>query len=274
MAVVKKLVVAEYAGADQVECVEGLAAVSENVNIVGLWAWVRGGGWGGPFVPNENWIDANVYAVPRLADDANVSVELLVEGWVKDRLKVCDDRVCEAMKRVLVGSSERILKGFYIGAYSAGRDVPWHPSADWIQDDLLDADAAWRIVQRLPLEDLAGVVREKQEAVDLIFGDRVALQGVVDDGNRKVIEPLVSTLIYTESFFAVLRDLLAGLIAYRGYLKNKDAGLAEQCCRKLRFSQDHWHQHTQHHGALIGTATPFRERNFWVLTQRIIDELS
>src|SRR5690606_33238860 len=43
-------------GAPEVaEDVAGLANVADRVNLAGLWAWVRGGGWGGPFVASESW---------------------------------------------------------------------------------------------------------------------------------------------------------------------------------------------------------------------------
>ncbi len=62
----------------------GLAQVRNLVNLAGLWAWVRGGGWGGPFVKNETWIDANVFAVPRLADDPTSDTSELARQWMRN----------------------------------------------------------------------------------------------------------------------------------------------------------------------------------------------
>ena len=33
----------------------------------------------------------------------------------------------------------------YIAPYARSLAQPWHPNADWIQDDVVDAEAAWRL---------------------------------------------------------------------------------------------------------------------------------
>ena len=65
---------------------------SSYLNLVGLWAWVRGGGWRGPYVSKdqEMWIDANVYAAPLLAEDPKAGAEEIGRRWISDRLG-CED---------------------------------------------------------------------------------------------------------------------------------------------------------------------------------------
>lgn len=251
----------------------GLLSAAEHVNLAGIWAWVRGGGWGGPFVENESWIDANVYAAPRLADDPRLDLDALGHDWVRDRLNITDPAVADAVYAILKHSPQVVLKGFYIGAYALGRARPWHPSADWIQDDLIDAQAAWRIVQQLSDIGLDDAAREKQEAAEQIARDRAALQQLVTDANRKQLEPLLNTLVYAESLFQTLRDLVVGLIAYRRYQRSKDPAAATLAKQRLLSAQSHWQTHTQHHGSLPGAATAFRENNLWDLTQKILAEL-
>src|SRR5690606_12249218 len=142
-----------------------------------------------------------------------------------------------------------------LSPYARHRKDPWHPNADWIQDDLVDTDAAWRLIQRLPESSLEQVVSEKQAAVRQIAEDRAALQHLVRDDNRGLIEPLVHTLVYAESLFASLADLLAGLVAYRRFLRSRDAGDADACRRRLFSAQTHWNHHTQRHASLPGAAT-------------------
>lgn len=248
----------------------GLARVVGQINFAGLWAWVRGGGWGGPFIKNETWIDANVFAVPLLAEHPQTDPRKLARQWIHERLQVKDDAVAAVLQQILERSPKFILQAFYIGSYSRGRDVPWHPNADWIQDDLLDAEAAWRIVQRLPDAALDEVIAEKTDAVAQVSADRAALQQLVTEENHAALDPLVNTLLYAESFMAALRDLLAGLIAYRRFQKSSSPELAEQCRQRLLACQSHWNHHTQRYSSLPGAATAFRETHLWDLTQRVL----
>ncbi len=252
---------------------QGLATVSKKVNLAGLWAWVRGGGWGGPFVTNENWIDANVYCVPRLADDPEADLDQLALDWVRNRLNIDNEADAAVIAQVLKRSPQIVLQSFYIGPYAHSLSNPWHPNADWIQDDQVDAEAAWRIIQRLPDSALDAVLREKFDAVEKASLDRAALRNLVDEHNRKILEPLVHTLMYAESFYASLRDLLAALVAYRRYLQTHDPALANVCRQRIFDAQMYWNHHVQRYASLPGCATAFRELNFWDLTQRILSEV-
>ncbi len=251
----------------------GLYEAAQRVNLRGLWAWVRGGGWGGPFVKNEAWIDANVFAVPLLADNPGASPSDLGTRWIRERLGASEPAVVEAVQQILEHSPSVVLKGFYIAPYARGRARPWHPNADWIQDDLIDAQAAWRIVQQMPESLLDDAVREKQEASDHASHDRAVLQQVMNEQNRKLLEPLLDTLVYAESLFETLRDLIAGLAAYRRFHRHKDAANAELARQRLLMAQSHWQHHTQRHGSLPGAATAFREAHFWELTQQMLSEV-
>jgi hypothetical protein len=247
----------------------GLAEVVRKVNVAGLLAWVRGGGWGGPFVKDETWIDANVRAVPRLADQPTVSAEVLANQWIAADLGLVDEEAA-AMRQVLDHSTQNALEAFYFGAYARELAKPWHPSGDVIQDDLIDAQAAWRVMQRLSEGPLDEVIREKQAAAERISDDRVRLQRAVTPENRRLLEPLVNTLAYGESLFATLRDLTEGLAAYRRFSRSRREEDVRQASQRLLTAQSDWNHHTQRHGSLPGAATAFREAYFWELTQQII----
>ncbi len=255
------------------EEVSGLAAVAGRINLAGLWAWVRGGGWGGPFVSSETWIDANVHAVPHLAQQPDADPAALADQWIERRLGISDHEQAAAIRQVLEHSPEHILKAFYIGPYARSRRNAWHPNGDWIQDDLLDANAAWRMIRKLPDAALDEVVNEQAEAAALLAADRATLYRVLGEGSRGHVEPMVNSLVYGESFYEALRDLLDGLVAYKRLLRSKDDALARRCHRSLLAAQSHWNHHTQRHGGLPGAATAFREASFWELTQRILAEL-
>lgn len=253
--------------------VNGLAEAAGKVNLVGLLAWVRGGGWGGPFVKDESWIDANVFALPRLADDLTADPAQIARDWVAERLQIKDPAAAEVLVRILEASPEMARQAFYLGPFAEQKADAWHPAADWIQDDLLDASSAWRMVQRLPEADLARVVAEKESAVAAISACRHDLQQAVASHHTAQLDKLVNTLLYTESLFEALRDLLAGLVAYRRFQKSKTPDDAEATRRKLFDAQSHWNHHSQRHGSAPGTATPFRETHFWDLTQDILAQL-
>jgi hypothetical protein len=225
-------------------------------------------------VTDETWIDANVFAVPRLIDDLDQEPRAIAEDWVRERLGLEDPATVEAIVAVLEASPEMVRQAFYIGPFARQKADAWHPAADWIQDDLLDAGSAWRMVQRIPEPELDDAINEKEAAVRLIADARHRLQQLLSARGHPKLEKLFNSLMYTESFFETLRDLLAGLVAYRRYLKSKapdDAGLVRQ---KLLQAQSHWSHHTQRHSNSLGTPTAFRENQFWDLTQDMLSQVS
>lgn len=251
----------------------GLAEVADRVNLAGLWAWVRGGGWGGPFIKNETWIDANVVAVPRLADQPKADPRALAEQWIRERLGIDDPATALAIRQILEHSPQINLQGFYLGPFARTKADPWHPNADLIQDDVIDAQVAWRVVQRLKDSDLDELVREKQDAADILAKDRRMLEEAMTPQTRPALEPLVNTMLYGQSLFECLHELLAGLVAYRRFLRTRDEATAQVCRQKLFAAQSYWNHHSQRHGAMPGTASAFREQHFWELTQEILGNL-
>jgi len=249
----------------------GLAEVSERVNLAGLWAWVRGGGWGGPFLADERWVDANVWAVCRLADDPCAEPAALARQWARRRLGIDSKAGVEGLAEVLEASTEWIRHAFYVGPYARSLGTAWHANGDLVQDDVVDARAAWRIVQRLDAAGMAEAVREKESAVRKVGEARAAMERVA--AGTPALEPLAHTLIWGESLLETLRDLLAGLAAYRRWKQGDKAAHAREVRRRLHAAQASWNHHTQRHGTLPGAATPFREVHFWELTQRLLEEV-
>jgi hypothetical protein len=224
-------------------------------------------------VTRETWIDANVFAVPRLVDEPDCDTDKLAQEWIASSFGPVSEALGAAILDTLRHSPWFVLRGFYMGPYARGRADAWHPNADWIQDDMLDAQAAWRIIEKLPDAALDELVQEKQQAVDQVVKDQEALTRASDADNRHQVEPLVNSMMYAESLFMTLRDLLAGMAAYRRYLKSREPALAAQCRHHLIAAQNHWTQHTQRHGSQVGGATAFRENQFWELTQKFLTDL-
>ena len=264
-------------GADEVpdgKSPAGLATVHKQVNLAGLWAWVRGGGWGGPFVSDETWIDANAFAVPVFADQPDADTGRLARQWISDRLEIENGELATGMLDVLGHSPQTVLEGFYIAAFAQDKADPWRPHGGWIADDLLDAHAAWRIVQQVPSSQLDEIAEEKRRAVERITADRVGLHQALGEGNVKAIEPLLNTLEYGEALLRALCELLAGLVEYRRCRDDPSPAAAKRVQRHLLGAQTAWNHHTQRTASLHGAATAFREIGFWELTQQILDELA
>ncbi|QDU72051.1 hypothetical protein [Mucisphaera calidilacus] len=254
---------------------QGLADVAQRVPLAGLWAWVRGGGWGGPFIKNETWIDANAYAVPRLADNPALDTTQLARDWATQRLNLQpDDPHLDVIVDILTQSPELVRRGFYVGPFARQKPTAWHPNADWIEDDTVDARAAWRMLQRIPMTELDAVLEEKTAAADTAGKLHQRFHEALRDRNHDTLEPLLGSIIYTESLIEAFQDLFAGLIAYRQFLKSRNPSDAENAQRALFHAQSHWNHHTQRLTAFRDTATPFRESGFWDLTQEILTELS
>jgi len=251
----------------------GLAAATKRANVVGLWAWARGGGWGGPFVGDERWIDANVAAVPQLAADPGRKLNDLADTWLKDRVGIVKQTSLRRLLRnVLLESPEIVRRAFYLEAYAAHRPDPWHPNADWVQDDTVDAEALYRTLKRLPENKLDAVVAEKHDAAARLAELRGEVQRAVGDRQHGKLEPLLNTLLYAEALFEAWRDLVDGLVAYRRF----KAGTADGrvVMQRLAAAQSHWNHHTQRFSSLPGTATAFRERGLWELTQRLLEDVT
>ncbi|MBI1372952.1 MAG: hypothetical protein GC159_09350 [Phycisphaera sp.] len=246
----------------------GLAEVSDKVNLAGLWAWVRGGGWRGPYItPDaETWIDANVYAVPKLAADPKVDIDTLARAWINERLGCDQPAATDAMLRVLRDSPQTAREAFYIGPYALRRGTPWFPSSNVVQDDQIDAEAAWAVIQRLPANALDDVVNEKAAAEHRLAEDHAGVQHA--EGLPRNIN---QSLDYYETLVATLRSLLTGLVAYRRHLLRPDPAGAKSVINEMQRCQARWLRHTQN--ARLGTASAFSSDNLMSFTQRIIDQL-
>ncbi len=250
----------------------GLAQISRRVNLAGLWAWVRGGGWQGPYVNDETWIDANVYAAPQLAVDPSADPRVLARQWIDQRLGCKDTALAAALLDVLEHSAANMLEMFYIGPYARNRMDPWYPSGDVVQDDVIDAEAAWSIMQRLPDSALDEAVAEKQRAADRLAEDYRMLLKCAADANGEAEELPIHCLQYGQTLAQSLGALLDGLTRYRRSHRGDDVELARSAANAIRQCQNHWsqHQRTANH---FGTATAFRSDNLWDFTQRLLEKL-
>ena len=251
---------------------QGLAQVAPNINFAGILSWVRGGGWGGPFINNEAWIDSNAYATPKLADNPNLDPKTIALDWISNRLNINDPQIVDQLTEILLASSEIVRKAFYIEDYANLRIDGWHPNANWIQDDIFDANELYRVIESLPIESHRNIILEKRAAVQQISRYRNSLQNLLVH-QPTIYAPLNSSLLYAESLIETIQNLIDGLAAYKEYKLSSDNSLVPHITQRLFLAQSNWNRHTQRTSSLPGSPTPFREKNFWELTQNILSEI-
>lgn len=261
-------------GMTELDSAVGLADVAGKVNLAGLWAWVRGGGWRGPYInaANETWIDANVYAVPKLAADPKVNPDDLARQWIAERLGVSEPAAAGALLNVLQDSAQNALQMFYIGPYARNRPDPWNPAANFIQDDQIDAEAAWGVVQRLGDAALDEAANEKHAAEQRLSENLRTLQQVSPQLPSALQERLPLSLQYAATLAQTLRSLIGGLVAYRRWTRKPDPALLQLSEKSMRICQSCWVHHTQRI-ATHGGPSAFSSDDLWDLTQRVIDHL-
>ncbi len=258
-------------GMSEMDGAFGLAEAAKKVNLAGLWAWVRGGGWGGPFISEETWIDANVYAVPKLAANPSADGDKLAQQWVDERLDCRDTSARAALLQTLRHSPQSTLEMFYIGPYARTRTDGWYPSGSFLQDDLLDAEVAWQLIRRLPDGALDEVVAEKQHAVERIAKDRRAVQKTASHLITPSGEALVHEMEYCESLAEALRYLLSAMVTHRRSQRHRDLGASRTIMEAVNHCQSYWNHH-QRYANYRGTATAFRSDNLWDFTQQLVDQ--
>ncbi|BAM04166.1 hypothetical protein [Phycisphaera mikurensis] len=246
----------------------GLRAVNDRVNLAGVMSWVRGGGWGGPFVSDPVWIDANAWAVPpmmeRLLRGEPEPSAGLAEAWASQRLGL-GAAAAAAVAEALDDSTEMVRQAFYFRpGHAARRNVAGSRPATsrWVSDDVVDVTKLAILIDRLPEDLLDQAVTAKAEAAATATRMRLRLQAAAAAGgaaDARKLKPLIGTLIYTESLFRCFHHLTAGLVARRRHREKPGAATADAARRLLQAAVSDWMHHTQRHANALGTATAFRE---------------
>ena len=245
----------------------GLAAAASAVNFAGTLGWVRGGGWGGPFVSDETWIDANAFAAAGLARAPDAEADALRELWLRRLLP--DDvgdapAVAAARERLgdtLTGSAEACRELFYLG--------DGYPVLD---DDLVDGEALWQAVQRLPAARLDDELAAKTRGAAAVVATRRHLQRALERlPTNPRLQRLMTGAQSVEPFAEFLRDLVGALVAWR---RHRDGVPDAATVSRLVFeAQTHWNHHTQRPAQAPGMPSAFRERGFWELSDRILEDV-
>lgn len=144
----------------------GLREFHSHPHFAGVYSWSRGGGWYGPYIQDEFWIDLNM--------------EVLAE-WVKNPERSerdCFESVATGglglesggpLHRLCLLANEAVLKGRYCAAYDQQFNGECTPTCLWMRDDHLGGKAQLgELFQWLQNHNcISEALAEKAEAVEL-----------------------------------------------------------------------------------------------------------
>lgn len=136
-----------------------LTQLRQNPRFKGIWTWSRGGGWGGPYITNEFWIDLNAAVLtlwashPELSEEECFNMFALRRGLPADELP--------AFRRLCLLSEDGVLSGQYSrygGTY-----------VNWTRDDSMTGDFFMKpyLERILARGEGEKYLAEKQEAVEI-----------------------------------------------------------------------------------------------------------
>lgn len=88
-----------------------LSDLKEHNLICGIWTWTRGGGWGGPYLKNEFWVELNAYVVSQWAKHRNLSEREIFAKFA--RSKGLPESEIETFHQLCLLSLDGVIKGQY-----------------------------------------------------------------------------------------------------------------------------------------------------------------
>jgi hypothetical protein len=236
-----------------------------------IWGWSRGGGWGGPYVQREEWIDANVYALAELYKSADGAVQDIATAWIAATFGVAESAPqTPAIAELLMLSAPTIRKLLYVRG-SASDHLPW------LKDDLLDVNAIWasamHVLDAANAEEAIAEKREAQEGAERIrhLFD-LAAPGLPNPSQAKALS---NSLAYYSSFAGSVVSLFVGFIRFAQWHRGgrTNAALATEATDLLEHAQAHWQHHTQRHALLAGAPSVFQENTLWDRTNDCLEQL-
>lgn len=133
--------------------------VKDNPLFKGVWTWSRGGGWGGPYITNEFWVELNAYVVTHWANNPSRKEEELLTDFA--RKKGLPEEELGDFRELCLLSEDGIIKG----QYSAMGDV----FVNWTRDDNITGDFFQRAYfdRMIKRGQVEAYLKEKEEAAHI-----------------------------------------------------------------------------------------------------------
>lgn len=144
----------ELASTPRPHCLDDMRAGN---HLKGIWTWSRGGGWGGPYISNEFWIDLNARVLALWAADPSLSEEECFNRFAMERGLPAEE--LPMFRRMCLLSEDGVLKGQY--SRYGGSFV------NWTRDDSMTGDAfQGGYLDKIIADGNTGkYLQEKQEAL-------------------------------------------------------------------------------------------------------------
>ncbi|HVX84009.1 MAG TPA: hypothetical protein VH253_04260 [Phycisphaerae bacterium] len=246
-----------------------------------LWGWSRGGGWGGPYVQREEWIDANVHALGALFVDPGAATSEIAAAWVARTFGVAESAAPTPALVELLERSAGVLRDLlYVDAPVGGGN---HTGRSWLKDDLLDVEALWSAAG-----DIAAIGPHRAE--EAVRQKAAALAGVdrlrqlfdiatPELPNKSQARDLANSLACLGSFAGAVVHLFTGFIRFHQWLRySPSMGMPREsvgldAADHLEHAQAHWQHHTQRHALLPGAPSVFQENTLWDRTNDCLEQL-
>jgi hypothetical protein len=97
----------EYASAPRPR---GIRDLVDTPWLAGVWTWSRGGGWGGPRIPDEFWCELNAYVVAKWAQDPTRTEEAVFDEFAREIAGIHDAENLARFRRLALLSASAVLR--------------------------------------------------------------------------------------------------------------------------------------------------------------------
>ncbi len=138
---------------------KGLKDIAGHPLFKGVFSWTRGGGWNGPYVCNEFWIDLNVEVLSRwvvdpIQKEEDIFLQVMQEKGLNRQDAIGFRQLCDL-------AQEAVLKGRYCQGYDAQYQEKVMPVENWLRDDHIGGER-----QLKPIFDYLHVNGLLEEAIE------------------------------------------------------------------------------------------------------------
>ena len=89
---------------------KGLRDIVSNPLHAGVWTWSRGGGWKGPYIPNEFWCEMNTYVVAKWALNPQRTEEEVFNEFSREIAGIKDAKNQQRLRRIALLSAAAVLR--------------------------------------------------------------------------------------------------------------------------------------------------------------------
>lgn len=191
----------------------GLKDLLRHPQILGVYAWSRGGGWYGPHIKQEFWPDLNAYVLAAYVKDPSRTEAAIFQQYAEDRLGLGEEAVRDFRELCLL-SAQAILLGRHCAAFDQALAESVLPTACWMRDDRLGGREQLAVVldylraHRAEAEALA----EKAEAVRLWEQIETLAKGMAWP-DAQTGEAVIVSATYGRILFGIVEQGWRALIA-------------------------------------------------------------